>query len=80
MSITLDIPPAIVLDAEAYAKERGTTLNEMLLQFVYDVGRTAVDREAAVRRFNARVKALAAKISRGEPYKFNRADAYDMEI
>lgn len=73
MCITLDLPPALEREAEEYAKERGTTLNEMVMAYI----RRTLDGKDAIRRFRSHVLEVTPARLRGEPYKFRRADAYD---
>ncbi len=75
MSITIDLPPAVMQEATAFAESRNTTLE----QFVIDSIDAEMKRRREAAEWMARLDALAAKTGArltGEPYKFNRADAY----
>ena len=75
MPITIDLPPAMIQEAQAFAESQHISLGN----FISD----ALDAEFARRR---KAKAVLAKLDAitervgarltGEPYKFNRADAY----
>ena len=78
MSIMIDIPPAMAQEAQEYATVQGTTLERML----FDCIAAEIDRRCAVKKslgeweleFNELVKQSEGRLA--EPYKFNRADAY----
>ena len=75
MSITIDLPPAVMQEATAFAESRNTTLE----QFLIDSIDAEMKRRREAAEWMARLDALAAKTGArltGEPYKFNRADAY----
>ena len=75
MSITIDLPPAVMQEATAFAESRNTTLE----QFVIDSIDAEMKRRREAAEWMARLDALAEKTGArltGEPYKFNRADAY----
>ena len=78
MSITIDLPPAVMQEATAFAESRNTTLE----QFVIDSIDAEMNRRREARRVMSRLEELVKKTGArltGEPYKFNRADAYEPE-
>lgn len=78
MSITLDLPPAMVQEAREYATVRGTTLERML----FDCLKAELDRRSEAEKLMAKLDALVEKSNgrlNGKPYKFSRADAYEPE-
>lgn len=77
MSITLDIPPAMVQEISVYAESKGKSLAEVFMDlFLKELGET-VKREEAVRSFRKHVAMASSAFKGGEPYHFNRADAYE---
>ncbi len=75
MSITIDLPPAVMQEATAFAESHNTTLE----QFVIDSIDAEMNRRREAAEWMARLDALVKKTGArltGEPYKFNRADAY----
>ena len=75
MSITIDLPPAVMQEATAFAESRNTTLEQFVIESIdAEMNRR---REAAewMARLDALVEKTGARLT-GEPYKFNRADAY----
>lgn len=74
MSITLDIPPAMVQEISVYAEAKGKSLAEVFMELF----RKQSEREEAVRRFQEHVDRISSRLKGGEPYRFNRADAYDV--
>lgn len=77
MSITLDIPPAMMQKVEAYAHEAAISMTEAILDCIRsEIVRRSV-RKAAAKRFRNHVDSIAAHRTNAPVYKFNRADAYD---
>ena len=78
MNITLSVPPAVVEEVRAYAAHHGTSLNQLvrdyLVQFV-DGHQDCVQRADAFERF-ARQQGSNAK----RAYRFRRQDAYEEEL
>ncbi len=75
MSITIDLPPAVVQEATAFAESRNTTLERMIsdaLDAVIKRHREAADWKA---HFDKLVEETSRR--RDAPYRFNRADAYE---
>ena len=75
MCVTLDLPPAIVQEAKAFAESRNTTLENFVsiaLDTEFARRRKA---QAVLARLDAITERVGARLA-GEPYKFNRADAY----
>lgn len=76
MSIILSVPPAIVQEARAFVKSRGTSLNAMIRDFLSRVASADARKRDAAGAF----REIAASISKrkgGRAYRFSRADAYD---
>ena len=78
MSIMIDLPPAMAQEAKEYVTVRGTTLEQLFLDYL----KTELERRHEVDAVMSKLDALAKKTSArltGEAYKFNRADAYEPE-
>ena len=78
MSIMLDLPPAMAHEAREYANVQGTTLERLL----FDCLKAELERRRRADEIMAKLDALVLKTSKrlsGQPYKFNRADAYEPE-
>ncbi len=74
MPITLDIPPALVQEAKAFAESHNTTIERMLVECLE---REVIHARASTdwkSRFMELVKETSVR--RNAPYHFNRADAY----
>ena len=79
MSITIDLPPAVMQEAREYATVQGTTLERLL----FDCLKAELEKRSEVDKLMAKLDALVEKSKgrlNGKPYKFNRADAYEPEI
>ena len=79
MPITIDIPPAIVQEAMAFAQSRNTTFEQMVVDCLDAELRRRREAQSAISRLDAIAERVNAKLS-GEPYKFNRADAYPEDV
>ena len=79
MPITIDLPPAVVQEAKAFAESHNTTIERMLVDCLDAELRRSREARAALSRLDAIAERVSARLS-GEPYKFNRADAYEPEI
>ena len=78
MSIMIDLPPAMAQEVHEYEIVRG----EPIEQIVFDYIKQELARKAEVDKAIAELDALVRQ-SHGrlaEPYKFNRADAYEPEV
>jgi len=78
MSITLSVPPSIVQDVRAYASQRGTSLNQLIRDYLTSLVRgneTSSQRAEAFAQFAKQHGVKCAKT-----YRFRRQDAYDEEI
>ena len=78
MSIMIDMPPKVDAEVRDYVTSHGTSLGQMFVEYVKEairreqVGRGLMDKwRATVRKGRGRLQ---------EPYKFNRADAYEPEV
>ena len=79
MSITIDLPPAVMQEAREYATVQGTTLERLL----FDCLKAELEKRSEVDKLMAKLDALVENSRgrlKGKPYKFNRADAYEPEI
>lgn len=76
MPITIDLPPAIIQEAKAFAESRHTTIEKMLI----DGFENEMKRQRELAEWEAEFDRLvadgASRLPGPEPYKFNRADAY----
>ena len=74
MSIMIDLPPAMAREAQEYVTVRGTTLERMFLDYLKAELQRRRELDSAMSEFDALVEKTSSR--RDEPYKFNRADAY----
>lgn len=79
MPITIDLPPAIIQEAKAYAESRHTTIEKMVVDYIDEELRHSRKVQNVLSRLEELKRRTNARLS-GEPYKFNRADAYEPEI
>ena len=83
MGIMIDMPAAIIQQANEYAERNGCSFRDLLCQSVEmylaeQEQKRKANFSAWEKRFNA---LLDSTESRNEaPYKFNRADAYEPEV
>ena len=75
MSITIDLPPAIVQEAKAFAESRHTTFEQVLLNGLESEMKCIRNETNWKARFDKLVEETSRR--RDAPYRFNRADAYD---
>jgi hypothetical protein len=78
MSITIDLPPAVVQEATAFAASRNITLEQLFVDSLDAEINRKREASRVMSRLEALVKKTGARLT-GEPYKFNRADAYEPE-
>ena len=78
MAITIELPPQMEKEARGYSLLEGATLERMFLDYLKD--EFARRRKAAdtMARLDALVERTRGRL-KGEPYRFNRADAYEPE-
>ena len=74
MPITIDLPPAIVQEAKAFAESRHTTFEQMLLDGLVSELKRARNETNWKEHFDKLVEETSRR--RDTPYRFNRADAY----
>ncbi len=74
MSIMIDLPPAMVQEAQDYANFEGTSLEKLLLDSLAAELRRRRQMASAISEFDALVEETSAR--RNVPYRFNRKDAY----
>ena len=79
MPITIDIPPAVVQEAKAFAESRNTTLQQLLVDYLDAELQRRREAQSALSRLDRVAERVSARLS-GEPYKFNRADAYPEDV
>ncbi len=75
MSITIDLPPAIVQEATAFAECRHTTIEQLISDFLDAEVRRARNDGNWKAHFDKLVEETSRR--RDAPYRFNRADAYE---
>ncbi len=75
MPITLDVPPAVVQKANDLAERQNATLSQPFIDFIDSEFKRRRESEEWMSRLDALVEKTCAHLT-GEPYKFNRADAY----
>ena len=78
MAITIELPPQMEKEARGYSLLEGAILERMFLDYLKD--EFARRRKAAdtMARLDALVERTRGRL-KGEPYRFNRADAYEPE-
>ncbi|MBR4613789.1 MAG: hypothetical protein IKO40_13870 [Kiritimatiellae bacterium] len=79
MPITIDLPPAMVQEAEAFAQSQNTTLQQLVVDYIGSELNHRREVQVMLSRLDKISNRVNARLS-GEPYKFNRADAYEPEI
>lgn len=75
MPITIDLPPAIIQEAQAFAESQHTTFEQVLLNGLESEMRRARNEANWKARFDKLVEETSRR--RDAPYRFNRADAYE---
>lgn len=75
MPITIDLPPAIIQEAQAFAESQHTTFEQVLLNGLESEMRRARNKANWKARFDKLVEETSRR--RDAPYRFNRADAYE---
>ena len=83
MGIMIDMPAAIIQQANEYAERNGCSFRDLLCQSVeMFLAEQEQKRKADVSAWEERFNALLDRTeSRNkEPYQFNRADAYEPEV
>lgn len=78
MSITINLPPALEKEAQIYMQLEGKTLEEMFLIYLQREFQRRREAEEAVAELDALLEKSKGRL-KGEPYQFNRADAYEPE-
>lgn len=78
MSITLSVPPAIVQEARAFAERRGTSLNQLIRDYLADVVTSKAAGKVDDDEFDRLVESEGVTLKK--PYRFRRQDAYEEEI
>ena len=81
MSYTMTMEPEVEREATAYAAYRGFSMEQLLRYCIEKVVKQELERRETCRRRVAEFQQLieGAPHLEGEPYKFNRADAYEDE-
>ena len=83
MGIMIDMPAAMIQQANEYAERNGCSFRDLLCQSVeMYLAEQEQKRKANFSAWEKRINALLDRTeSRNEvPYKFNRADAYEPEV
>ena len=83
MGIMIDMPAAIIQQANEYAERSGCTFSDLLcLSVEMYLAEQEQKRKADISAWNERFNALldSTKSRNEEPYRFNRADAYEPEV
>ena len=78
MSITIDIPPAIVQKANDLAESRNTTISQLFREYINFEFKRRENARVVMERLEAIRKRTSARLT-GKPYTFKRADAYEPE-
>ena len=83
MGIMIDMPAAIVQQANEYAERNGCSFRDLLCLSVEKYlaeqeRKRKADASAWIEKFNALLDSTESR--NDEPYKFNRADAYEPEV
>ena len=78
MSIMIDLPPAVAQEAQEYVTVRGTTLEQLFLDYLKTELKRRHEVDAVMSKLDALAKKTSARLT-DEAYKFNRADAYEPE-
>ena len=76
MSITIDLPPAVMQEATSFAESRKTTFAQFLLESIENEIKRQRQATEWLAKLDALVKGGASRLPGKEPYKFDRADAY----
>ena len=79
MAITIELPPQMEKEARGYSLLEGSALERMFIECLAAELKRRQAASASMARLRARIKKTGARLT-GEPYKFNRADAYEPEI
>ncbi len=79
MSIMIDLPPAMAQEAREYAIVHGTTLERLLFDYIKNELARKSNAEKAMAKLDELVRQSHGRLT-GDPYKFNRADAYEPEV
>ncbi len=80
MSITIDLPPAIVQEIQDYEKSTGISLTAKIAAFVEKEIRRSRELAEWEAQFDKLVEECGKRLQGSEPYKFNRADAYEEDL
>ena len=83
MGVMIDMPAAMVQEANEYAERNGCSFRDLLcLSVEMYLAEQARKRKAEVSAWTKKFNALldSTESRNDEPYKFNRADAYEPEV
>ena len=83
MGIMIDMPAAMVQQANEYAERSGCSFRDLLclsveMYLAEQERKCKADASAWVKKFDALLDSTESR--NDEPYKFNRADAYEPEV
>ena len=83
MGVMIDMPAAMVQEANEYAERNGCSFSDLLcLSAERYLAEQARKRKAEISAWTKKFNALldSTESRNDEPYKFNRADAYEPEV
>ena len=83
MGVMIDMPAAMVQEVNEYAERTGCSFRDLLcLSVEMYLAEQARKRKAEVSAWTKKFNALldSTESRNDEPYKFNRADAYEPEV
>ena len=83
MGVMIDMPDAMVQEANEYAERNGCSFRDLLClsveMYLAEQARKRKEEVSAwTKKFNALLDSTESR--NDEPYKFNRADAYEPEV
>ena len=83
MGVVIDMPATIVQEANEYAERSGCSFRDLLclsveMYLAEQAKRRKTEVSAWTEKFNALLDSTESR--NDEPYKFNRADAYEPEV
>ena len=78
MSIMIDLPPAMAQEVHEYETARGASIEQIVFNYIKQELARKAEVDKAMAALDALVRQSHGRLS--EPYKFNRADAYEPEV
>ena len=80
MNVTLSVPPAVVQQVRAYAERNGTSLNQLIRDYLQGLVGNESSQRTRAEEFALFAKSKRTPKARSKPYRFRRADAYEEEL